>query len=283
MGEITRKIQTVGERSFSISLPKEWVQSNKLSAQDILFLEELSTGELLIKQSAPKDEKHSFVVPYKSIQNLTDLFYFCYMVNVDSITITSDEFSLESLRKIKKVIQKLEGFSITQESAKAVEISFIFQDVSLTIQKIATRMIYLLQLMIEAKEKNLQEDLEETEKTIDRSYYLAKRILCKSMTNKKTFSENKLQEPHTLFFYWDMFKKLENIGDRIYNDSYKKEELQFLLKIILDMSQIWHSKKSPSYTLQNIYPDHFGVSSVFDLSIDFIENLSYIQLSKDFI
>jgi hypothetical protein len=115
------------------------------------------------------------------------------------------------------VLKYLDGYDITSEDNSKIEISFLFGDININLQKLLVRMVYMLKFSIKSYKSTDKNLVEENEMNMDRIYNLSKRILFSCMENSSLRTVNGIQHPEDLFFYKDVFKKLEQIGDNIYH------------------------------------------------------------------
>lgn len=218
----TRKIQLVGNRSYSVSLPKQWVISNKLKEQDNVFVELTDKNEVLIKSdNDPLKERSEITADLAKIDNISEFLVFCYVKNIDNVTLFSRKFEYDKVAAVKKVLQYLEGYDITSEDEKRIEISFLFHDVNINLRQILRRTMYLLSLMMAALRNKDMKTLEDTETSIDRLYHLSKRIIFRCLRNSELRKENSIRNEDDLFFASIIAKKLENVGDILYSLQYK--------------------------------------------------------------
>ena len=165
----SRKIQLVGHRSYAISLPKEWIITNKLKNKDSLFIEQTDNNELIIKKNDSSSlEKKEIDISLEEITNINEFIVFCYVRNIDKIKIITKKTDYEKIVTIRNILKYLEGYDITHEDEKAIEISFLFNDININLNHIIRRMIYLLKFTITSLINQNKKNMEDTEITIDK-------------------------------------------------------------------------------------------------------------------
>ena len=212
----SRKIQSVGNRSYAISLPKEWVVSNGLKNKDSVFIERTGNNDLIIKKTGHESpEKKEITINIEEISNINEFIVFCYVKNINKIKILMKKDEYQKIIAIREILAYLEGYDITNENEKMIEISFLFNDISINLGHIMRRMIYLLKFMTASLKNKNEKILEETENSIDKLYHLSKRILFSCMSSQKIRKDNNIKNREDLFFLKDIFKKIESIGDNI--------------------------------------------------------------------
>ncbi len=248
----SRKIQSVGGRSYALSLPKEWVIANKLKNKDNLFIEQTGNNELIIKKTDLElQEKKEITISLEELKNINEFIVFCYVRNIDKITILTKKSDYEKIITIRNILGYLEGYDITHEDEKSIKISFLFNDININLNHIMRRMIYLLKFTTTSLINHDKKSMEDTEISIDKLYHLSKRILFACMNSQKTRKENNVKSREDLFFLKDIMKKIESIGDNIYGmremkitqkDHDTLNELISILETMLDKNKVDEAK-----------------------------------------
>jgi phosphate uptake regulator len=291
----SRKIQLVGNRSYSISLPKQWVISNNLKQKDSVFIEIDSNNELVIRGiKLTKDEKSRITVNLEEIDDIKEFLMFCYIKNIDNIRLLTKNQDYEKIKSIKNILNYLEGYDIVSEDENKIEISFLFNDININIQKILARMTYLLKLLLTSLQNKDKAILEETETSIDRLYHLSKRILFSCIHNQKLRTENKINNSEDIFFYKDIFKRLENIGDQLVklkNNNISNNETKIVTEFIDFLYQLLIRKQNP-HELKKYFvkikirsPNSFIkniLTRIDELCTDVLENAMSIEFNNNY-
>jgi phosphate uptake regulator len=288
----SRKIQLVGNRSYAVSLPKDWVINNKLKNKDTVFIETTGNNELLIKGThIHKSEKNEITINLEEIENINEFIVFCYVKNIDKIKILSKKAEYKKIIAIRQILGYLEGYDITSEDEKAIEISFLFNDINININHIMRRMVYLLKFMITSLMNKDKKNIEDTETAIDKLYHLSKRILFACMKSQKFRKENNIDNVEDLFFMKDIVKKIESIGDNINSmkemnvqpkDIEKINEIIKILEIMFDRKKIDEAKVLLS-NLKITTKDKevaYKISRIQELCKDAMENFMSIKFNN---
>lgn len=289
----SRRIQLVGNRSYSVSLPKNWVIQNNLKEKNNVFIETTKNNDLLIHATSNENPNNSSLqVNIRNINNIAEFIVFSYVKNLNSLIINAEKFSYKTIKTIRFVLKHLEGYDIIYEDEKKIEISFLFNEINTNIPKILQRMKYLLKLEIESFENNDVETLDETENTIDRLYHLAERILFSCIRDSNLRKENNIHFDEDIFFYRSIVKKVENIGDNIYKFKFSKMDsidkkiierhIKFLDLAITDNCEISTLKENllkikPNTKTCNEKPI---LRRIHHLCQDVIENSISLELNK---
>jgi phosphate uptake regulator len=213
-----RKLQLVGNTSYSVSLPKAWIEKNKLDKQHHVYISETGNNELVVRLQQNKEEQtRSITISLDSVENVAQFVVFCYAKNINTIRLTSKAVNYEQAKEVRAVIRYLEGYEITSDTEKEIEISFVFNDVNITVKKLMQRILYLLKTQVTALEKKELQTLEETEYAIDRLYHLSKRVLFACLHNHAMREANDIVNEEDLFYLKDIMNRLEGFGDKLYD------------------------------------------------------------------
>lgn len=121
--EISRKVQSVGGSSFTVSLPKGWATEQGLTAGNEVFLYPHDDGTLILRVSkrGDEDEAPDLSVGELSTDRLPWVVYALYVAGEDSFTLRPDgQFTAEERRAITTAGTDLVGLEIADESAERV-------------------------------------------------------------------------------------------------------------------------------------------------------------------
>jgi len=109
-----RKVQVTGEKTFIISLPKKWVDKNKINKGDILMLEEADDALLLRSKDKKSYGAEIQIKANVDLDLVTRLIITRYIQGYDAIFITSKKHIPSEVRKglgkISGVLMGLELF-----------------------------------------------------------------------------------------------------------------------------------------------------------------------------
>ncbi len=252
----TRRIQLTGKRSYSISLPKEWIIKNDLKEKSTVFTEEIGEKELLIKANTINNSDKKVSIELDCIEDIEYFFAFCYLKNIKKIQAKFGKNKIKELKQIKKILKYLKGYEIIYQNKEKIEISFLFEETDAKINEIIKRIISLLNSQIELLELKNKEEIEETEQSIDALHFLGKRILYLAARNSKSRKNNSLKDIDEVFLYIDLIKKLERIGDKLYSlkeKNIEKNELEKLRNIFGYLDNFYSlNKENISLSLKNL-------------------------------
>ena len=284
-----RKIQVVGNRSYSISLPKKWVIANNLKEKDLLFLEEIN-NKILVKTSDNLEKNNSKIsVRVNDIDDVGGFIIFCYVKSINNIKFIFKKFDTAKRREIISIIKFLEGYEITNENEKEIEISFLFKNINIDINTIIKRMKSLLIMMLDSiKEKDFK-STEEIEQNIDSLYHLSRRILFKCSKNSILSMENNIKNGEDIFFYLTIFRRIEKIADHIFkirNENFSENDFKLLDNFLSEIDLLLSGKrknfqkeivlKSKNKLIQK------KLVKIENVLEDMVHDVNFIKLNKKF-
>ncbi len=287
-----RKIQLVGNRSYAVSLPKEWVVSNKLKAQDGIYIDTTKDNKLMIS-TKHAEQKKIMEVNIDDIYNISDFIMFAYVKNIDRLVLKSKNLTYDKVIKIRKIVTLLEGYDIVIEEPGKIEIAFLFKDVQITMQDIHRRMLYLLNTMLEAMCNADYATITDSEVNMDKLYYLSKRIVTSCINDSELQKKNQLTQLEDLFFLKDVSKKLENIGDIFVEFAHLKltSTHQDKIKLLLDAVAQMISHKRNLYKISEVLKNFKNtdtsktgimITKIHTRCNNMFRNVMYLEYNKNY-
>ncbi|MEM3562801.1 MAG: phosphate uptake regulator PhoU [Candidatus Jordarchaeaceae archaeon] len=226
-----RKIQTLGKSSYVISLPKDWIDKNKIKRGDKLAVYKSPEGSLEISYVNQKaslrgviPEVTEVVIDDLSKDELEAVIIGNYLMGYDNFKLITRRNYIDSTQRkvITNTLNALSGFQIVSESPKVVEIKNLFEQSSFNVKEVARRLGLLISLMLKdlvqaLKEKNLEalSDIIAQDEEIDSLYLLMRRLLI--MGSRNVVAAKKIGiEDNALCVTWSViFKKIESIADHV--------------------------------------------------------------------
>ena len=249
----TRRIQSVGKGSYSVSLPKEWITHNNLKEKDIVFIENLNNA-LIIEKKYPKSDRKSISIESQKIRNLKEFIRMCYIKGINNLKISFLTKSEKETSKIKDILERFSGYYISNEDDKTLEISFIFKEVDISLEKIMKRAVYVINQMPEQLRKKDFRELGKLENSVDSLNNLSKKILFACMENKTYSIDNKVKDVYQMYTYLELVRQLERVADCIFSfmkTDYSIKDLENLEEIISFLDNVIKIKKRDVKELEN--------------------------------
>jgi phosphate uptake regulator len=219
----TRKVQITGRSTYTISLPKKWVNKVKIRNGDSIGLIPLSEGTLLL---SPKlDEKGERLTRSIDMEpDDTDQFYRkfigLYLAGYNQIEM---KFNSKPSKKIKNMIRKLSytviGPEIIDETADTVTIKDFSDASDFSLVKGVKRMYIIVRSMytdafnaIKEHDLELAGDIESRDDEVDKLYwFIAKQY---NLILRDVFFADKIGVgPQKALGYLLIARSIERIGD----------------------------------------------------------------------
>jgi len=275
----SRKIQLVGKRSYTVSLPKEWIIRNSLKQGNLLFLEDFNNN-IIVSKGEKKEKEIIVEISLDEIKDIEHFIGFCYLKNVEKIIILFDRKDKEKLETIRKILQKFEGYKIIDESQTKVEIAFFFKDIGVNLNDIIRRMIFIIGEMANGLNKKDKSFIIEMENTLDSLNFLSRRIIFSSLNNHNAFESSYNLEDK--FFYLSLTRRLERIGDLIYeykDKPFSKEDVDLIIEILGFLDNFFYLKKREhdfALNKKEIKSNNPDIQKFFYKLIHFFEDVSNI-------
>lgn len=226
-----RKIQTLGKSSYVISLPKDWVDKNKIRRGDKLAVYKHPEGTLEISYVDQKaslrgviPEVNEVIIDDLNKDELEAVIIGNYLMGYDNFKLITKRKYLNSFQRkiITSTLSVLTGYQIVSELPNVVEIKNLFEQSNFNVKEIAMRLGLLISFMfkdlIEAlKERNLEalDDIIAQDEEIDNLYLLMRRLLI--IGSRNVVAANRIGiEDNALCVTWSVIlKKIETIADYI--------------------------------------------------------------------
>jgi phosphate uptake regulator len=124
----TRKIQTVGNGTYTVSLPKEWAESRGVSAGDAVTLHEHVDGVLAIQEGEGGDDIAPITVRVESSdpETIERTLRAAYAAGSREVVLAPDgALTAERRRAIDRVARSRIGMSVATESETAVTVRIL--------------------------------------------------------------------------------------------------------------------------------------------------------------
>ena len=218
-----RKIQEMGGGTAMVSLPKRWVERNRLKKGSVVAMEPLPNNYLVIYpsgQEAPETKERVIGYPAKHIELLINEITGAYLTGCNVIRIRGKQrVTIGDQAEIKKAIRNLVGLEIVEEDASSITAQFLLEPTTLSPEKIFRRMHRIAQGMHrDAIHSLVEEDgllaktVTERDEEIDRLYFLMVRLLRTAAQDLQLSSKYGLT-PVDCLDYRVAANVLESIGD----------------------------------------------------------------------
>lgn len=217
MKHYKRKLQFVAGSTYSISLPKEWVNEYKLKPQQELDIIDSDNGLIIStgEYSVDTGDLNYCIDGYENF--VGQILISAYYQGFENIEFyTKKELTQEVRTSVRRALFKLPGAEIISEDKKKFSIKIMFDDFNIDI----FQLFYRINLLIESSFENVSnhfdwEEIRMNEDEIDRLYNLSMKILTASITNRGILKSSKIERVSFVPSLILVNKRLENIGDNL--------------------------------------------------------------------
>ena len=137
----TRKLQKIKGGSFTLSLPKQWVEKRKLKSGEQIIVSEEDDGALRIApMSAGFEKPFEVTLAVESFPNLQALEYCVatyYIQGSTRINITSKKvMSAEQKKRLKQLRTELPGVEVAEEEANRLSFQVLIDPASFSMESL---------------------------------------------------------------------------------------------------------------------------------------------------
>ncbi len=252
MTKFIRRLQRIGS-SILVTLPKEWVDANKLGKSSQV---EIETGQDSLSISITKEQRPSKDIvisyPLPKDENIVADLTGAYLLGYDIIKIQGKKsIPIEDREKIRSSMRRLVGMEIIDEDATNVSMQFLLDETTLQPEKILKRISSLALGMYNDVVTGLLSDdksnlltLSNRDVEVNRQYFLLVRLIRSSIIDIRLASAFSLENIDILD-YRVAANILENAGDIIVelgnliaNSSLSHNDLKQLHEIVKDFEPI---------------------------------------------
>ena len=252
MTKFIRRLQRIGS-SILVTLPKEWVDANKLGKSSEV---EIETGQNSLSISINREQRPSKDIvisyPLPKDENIVADITGAYLLGYDIIRIQGKKpIPVEEREKIRSSMRRLVGMEIIDEDATNVDMQFLLDENALQPEKILKRISSLALGMYSDVVTGLFSDdksnlltLSNRDVEVNRQYFLLVRLIRSTMIDVRLAGAFSLENIDILD-YRVAANILENAGDIIVelgnliaNSSLSHNDLKQLYEIVKDFEPI---------------------------------------------
>ncbi len=227
MSKIIRKIQRIGNASYAVVLPKEWVEELGLQKSDALVMElEGSRISIYPSQKQPEKEgpEHTIRVTANEMHTLVQReLISAYLLGATTIRVVSAERKMpSSLKEVLKELAKslMIGIEVVEESLESITFQEIVTWPSMTLEGLIRRMHSIALSMINdsysaliSGDEDARLSVVSSDREVDRFYFYGLRVLNRALYNKGLMKEFGLERQVQVLISRSLMKSIERIAD----------------------------------------------------------------------
>ncbi|MCS7138649.1 MAG: phosphate uptake regulator PhoU [Crenarchaeota archaeon] len=194
-----RRVQKVGSGSFLVTLPKTWVEQNRIGEGTIVTMIVGKDGSLVIMPEGKDrvvEDRIEIDLSHKTLMP-QDALLGSYLLGYNAIILKSNvEFSASDISEIRSVVRRLPGAEISEETLKHVEVRVLLDPEMVTPEKLIRRQNSLTTSMISDCinalidwDPLLAERVIERDDEVDRQYFIAVRVIRSAFRNPELLAK----------------------------------------------------------------------------------------------
>ncbi len=272
-----RKLIKLGNSSFTIALPKNWVKKSGLKKGDNVFVIPNSKGELVIQSSFSKiseEKKIEINVENKDSFTLKRELRASY-INGYNVFCIRGKRNRDIASLIKKTIGELIGMEIIKNESEEIIAKDLLNmdemDINNCIRRIDNNLREMFDIMAEGFKKQklsqtLFSDIVSADKDITKFHLLISRILSLGIDTPAILTKLKVTGVLLINTWW-FSVNLEHIGDNIKSvariiklESLEKKDNEKLFKLFIRLRDLYCN------SLESFYNDEFTKEKILNLA-----------------
>lgn len=254
-----RKLISFGKNSYIISLPKLWIDKNKLKKGDLISVEENKEGLLLRTNNAKIKEEPKRIVINAENKNLTQLnteIISAYLNNYNIIEVISEDLKTNA-PTVRDMLRDLAGLEIINQSLKRIVAKDLININEISIKTLIRRMDNITRAMMEDAIEcfdgvNHANSLAHIDEEINRLHFLTDRVIRSGLkdvriANSLGTNSLKLHSNHTVT------TKIERIADNVKRISRYLKDTKLDKRWRTELKEIFKSIKQSYIDVMKAY------------------------------
>jgi phosphate uptake regulator len=280
----TRKVQVTGGSTFTVSIPKEWANSNDISAGSVVEFYPEGDSLLLAPTTDEERTRGSLDVTDLAGEELTRAVMTMYVSGFDIISLTSSRITTTQRRTIREATQSLVGLEVLEETRDRIVVRDLLDSSELSIHNAVTRMRLIALSMlgdaidaIATLDTDMARDIIQRDDDVDRLWMVVSRIFRSTLRTPKAAEELGL-EREMCFDYQSAARQLERIADHAtkighltlkFNEQVPEDVIDSLMELCDEAQSIVDAAMDALFTADN--------NKVTDLANDARESVQQID------
>lgn len=226
VSEQFRKIQRVGEGTYSITLPKQWVIEKGLKRGELVAIIEEPDGSLRIQlpKKIPREITATInaELSTSSVQ-LSRVLIGCYIQGYSVVKIQSMAgFTEDQITEITKTVDKLPAFEIVEHNPQSIVIQSFIEPGKFPVEGLLKRVQVMVSSMlgqvadlVARGDETIIKNISKQEERIDELYFLIVRLLFTYLRRRELGKALGIDSPLYVVGTRIVVKSLEEIADYI--------------------------------------------------------------------
>ena len=255
-----RKLISFGKGSYIVSMPKSWIEKNKLKKGDLISVDDEGV-ELILKAGNEEKKQDSLEISIdakgKANELLKTEIVSSYLNGYDTISIQFDANSSE-VPKIKDILRNLSGLEIMEQTSTRLVAKNLININEISINHIIRRMDIIARAMMQdaalcSRGQCTYDNIHDRDSDVNRLYYLGYRVIKNALKNPRV-AKAIGQEPWQLHIDSFILKRLERIADKqkriarfLHSAELDRETLNELDRIYTDIIESYNDVMKSYY------------------------------------
>lgn len=217
----TRKIQSVGSGTYTVSLPKEWAESQDVATGDIVTLHTHIDGVLVIQTEEDEDDvcrRITVPVTEDDTRILEQTLRAAYVAGTKEVILDgTGPFTADQRRVVNDVAQNLSGVTVTKESETKITVRTLLDAEEVSVRQSVRQLKFVALSMHRDATAALTDganhgDLKDRDDQADRLYAMIDRSFARGLERLDEMDALGATRPE-LFELWATTRELERIAD----------------------------------------------------------------------
>jgi len=218
-----RRLVKAGQASHTISLPKEWLEKNKLGKGATLYVNEKSDTELVITphisgQSTAEQKTVTIQVDGKELDTIQREITAAYVNNAGTIDLVGETISKHA-KEIRRMLHDFVALEISEQNTNRISAKDLLNLQEISVDKSIKRMDMIARTMLQdckltASGKDLSESVLFRDYDVNRLYFLLSRLL-KSALSSPTMAAQLQLPASKVLGKWMLVHHIEGLADAI--------------------------------------------------------------------
>ncbi len=215
-----RKLVKAGAASHTVSLPKEWLEKNRLKKGDSVFISEKSDSELVITPKAEEsrlpEKEITISIDGKSMGRIQREITSAYVNNFSRIHLAGDSVP-ESAKALRSIINHFVALEIDEQTGRKISAKDLLNLEEISVQSTIKRMDMTLRSIMQDSMKELgsrsmRESVEQRDDDVNRLYFLLFRILKSALEDSRIAAKIGMSNS-SIMSMWYLAVNIENLAD----------------------------------------------------------------------
>ncbi len=218
-----RKLIKLGNSSYAIALPKDWIDKSGLKKGDDVFITHNSNGELIVQATLNKsslNKEKRIDVDKMEEEEIARNLISLYVSGANLLRFTGDKLKLNIVKKKAKNFLNLEPVEETEREVLFKDLLDI-EDVGIEnfIRRMDNNLKEMFNILLSSinnpkNSKEVVEELEEIDRDVTKFYFLIWRMTNIGIENPAVQTSLKISPSAFLKIFWISYN-MEQIGDEI--------------------------------------------------------------------